>query len=328
MHYVIRWVVMIWLYLAATTAVAQAASDGSVDDYPSRPVRLVIPFTAGGGNDAIARILAQKLTETWKQQVVGDNRVGANGIIGTGIVAKARADGYTLLLVSTSFTINPAVHKLPYDPIRDFAPVALAASAPIILASSPAFPARTIQELIALAKTKPGQLQYASTGIGGGNHLAGELFQKLARISLLHVPYKGGSEAATDVMTGRVALMFSSVPVVLSHIKNGKLRGLGIGDTKRSNLLPDVPTIAQAGVAGYEAGFWFGVMVPGGTPKAIVRRINSDINRSLDSEDVQQRVSALGMEVLRSSPEDFARVIASDIGKWGRIIRDIGLGAR
>ena len=221
MYYAIRRVLMIWFCFSATTGVVHAMPDDLANKYPDRPVRFIIPFTAGGGNDAIARVLAQKLTERWKQQVVGDNRVGANGVIGTNLAAKAAPDGYTLILVSTSFTMNPSMHKLPFDPIRDFAPVALTASAPIILACSAAFPARTVQELIALAKTKPGEIQYASTGVGGGNHLAGELFQKLARISLLHVPYKGGSEAAVDVMSGRVALMFSSVPVVLAHINNG-----------------------------------------------------------------------------------------------------------
>lgn len=323
MRYATRWVL-----LAASFACLPAIPAAHGSDYPARPVRFIIPFTAGGGNDAIGRILAQKLTETWGQQIVADNRVGANGVIGTQLAAKASPDGYTWVLVSTSFTMNPAMRKLPYDPRKDFSPVALAAGAPIILATSQSFPARSIAELVAMAKAKPGELQFASTGVGGANHLAGELFQRLAGISMLHVAYKGGSEAAIDVMTGRVAVMFSSVPVVIAHIRSGKMRGLGLGDSKRSSLLPDVPTIAESGVPGYEAGFWFGIMVPGGTPKAIVSKINADINRSLDSPDVQQRLAAIGMQPLKSTVEEFRRLVDADMVKWGRVIADIGLAAK
>ena len=233
-------------------------------------MRFLIPFAAAGSNDVVARILAHQLTDIWKQQVVADNRAGANGIIGIDMVAKAPADGYTLLIASTTFTMNPT-STTPFDPVKDFAPVTLIAEGPLMLCSHPGFAARNVEQLIALAKAKPGQLQYASSGLGGIAHLAGVLLEKMAGISLLHVPYKGSGAGVIDAVSGQVPLIISSVSPVLPFVKNGRLRVLGIGGLKRSKFLPDVPTIAESGVPFYESNMWWGIVVPARTPKPVVK---------------------------------------------------------
>ena len=298
----LRWLIAIPLCVVGTAALAQAAPRGNDDAYPARPVRFLIPFAAAGSNDVVARILAHELTDIWKQQIVADNRAGANGIIGIDMVAKAPADGYTLLIASTTFTMNPSLYKLPFDPIKDFAPVSLIAEGPLMLCANPGFAARNVEQLIALAKAKPGQLQYASSGLGGIAHLAGVLLEKMAGISLLHVPYKGSGAGVIDAVSGQVPLIVSSVPPVLPFVKSGRLRVLGIGGLKRSGLLPDVPTIAESGVPGYESNMWWGIMVPGGTPKTLVQKLNGDIRRAVAAREVQQRFADLGMEARLSAP--------------------------
>jgi tripartite-type tricarboxylate transporter receptor subunit TctC len=313
--------------LAVLTTPQASAQPSAKDagDYPARAVRLVIPFTAGGGNDIVARTVAQKLSELWGQQVISDNRTGANGIIGTDIVAKASPDGYTLVIASTSFTMNPAQQKLPFDPVRDFAPIGLVAEGALIFTAHPSFPARDIPGLIKLAKARPGKLQYATSGQGGITHLAAELFQKMAGISLVLVPYKGSSAAAIDVIGGQVPVMVSSVSPALPYLQSGRLRALGIGSPKRSSLLPQVPTVAEQGVAGYDTSMWWGIMAPAKTPPGIVARINRDINRGLDSDEVRERIARLGMSIVTSpEPAQFSKLVASDIAKWGRIIKDMG----
>lgn len=290
-------------------------------DYPIKPVRLLIPFAAAGSNDVAARMLAQRLTELWKQQIVSDNRAGANGIIGTDMAVKAPADGYTLLIASTTFTMNPSLYRLPYDSVRDLAPVSLIAEGPLVLCAHPAFSAGNVEQLIALAKAKPGSVQFASAGLGGIAHLAGVLFEKTAGVSLLHIPYKGSGAGVIDVLSGQVPLIFSSVSPVLSFLQNGKLRALGIGGTKRTSLLPNVPTIAEAGVPGYESNMWWGLMVPGKTPSALIQKLNQDIRIGLDGPDLQQRFANLGMDVRRSTPAEFAKVVETDIRKWSTIIK-------
>lgn len=314
-------------FLFATDIPAQAPARDA-PEYPARSVRLVIPFTAGGGNDIVARTVAQKLSEQWGQQVISDNRTGANGIIGTELVAKANPDGYTLVIASTSFTMNPALQKLPFDPIRDFAPVGLVAEGALIFTAHPSFPARSIGELIKVAKASPGKLQYATSGQGGVTHLAAELFQRMAGVSLLLVPYKGSSAAAIDVVSGQVPVMVSSVSPALPYLTSGRLRALGIGSTKRSPLLPRVPTVAEQGVPGYDSSMWWGILAPAKTPPAIVAKVNRDINRALDSDDVRERIARLGMSVLTSDPAQFSKIIASDITKWGKIINEVGVGAK
>jgi len=317
------------LCMAAIAALTQPAR--ADESFPNRPVRFLIPFAAAGSNDVVARILAHQLTDIWKQQVVADNRAGANGIIGIDMVAKAPADGYTLLIASTTFTMNPSLYKLPFDPVKDFAPVTLIAEGPLMLCSHPGFAARDVGQLIALAKAKPGQLQYASSGLGGIAHLAGVLLEKMAGISLLHVPYKGSGAGVIDAVSGQVPLIISSVSPVLPFVKNGRLRVLGIGGLKRSKFLPDVPTIAESGVPGYESNMWWGIMVPARTPKPVVQKLNRDIRQAVDAGDIPQRFADLGMEVRVSAPEELTRIVNADIRKWSGIIRDAKLdvgGAR
>ena len=315
--------------MAFIAALAQTAR--ADETFPNRPVRFLIPFAAAGSNDVVARILAHQLTDIWKQQVVADNRAGANGIIGIDMVAKAPADGYTLLIASTTFTMNPSLYKLPFDPVKDFAPVTLIAEGPLMLCSHPGFAARDVGQLIALAKAKPGQLQFASSGLGGIAHLAGVLLEKMAGISLLHVPYKGSGAGVIDAVSGQVPLIISSVSPVLPFVKNGRLRVLGIGGLKRSKIMPDVPTIAESGVPGYESNMWWGIMVPARTPKPVVQKLNRDIRQAVDAGDIPQRFADLGMEVRVSAPEELTKIVNADIRKWSGIIRDAKLdvgGAR
>jgi tripartite-type tricarboxylate transporter receptor subunit TctC len=324
-----RRLIAVPLCMVAIAALAQPARTDEA--FPNRPVRFLIPFAAAGSNDVVARILAHQLTDIWKQQVVADNRAGANGIIGIDMVAKAPADGYTLLIASTTFTMNPSLYKLPFDPVKDFAPVTLIAEGPLMLCSHPGFAARNVEQLIALAKAKPGQLQYASSGLGGIAHLAGVLLEKMAGISLLHVPYKGSGAGVIDAVSGQVPLIISSVSPVLPFVKNGRLRVLGIGGLKRAKFLPDVPTIAESGVPGYESNMWWGIMVPARTPKPVVQKLNRDIRQAVDAGDIPQRFADLGMEVRVSAPEELTKIVNADIRKWSGIIKDAKLdvgGAR
>jgi len=324
-----RLLIAVSLCMVAIAALAQPARTDEA--FPNRPVRFLIPFAAAGSNDVVARILAHQLTDIWKQQVVADNRAGANGIIGIDMVAKAPADGYTLLIASTTFTMNPSLYKLPFDPVKDFAPVTLIAEGPLMLCSHLGFAARNVEQLIALAKAKPGQLQYASSGLGGIAHLAGVLLEKMAGISLLHVPYKGSGAGVIDAVSGQVPLIISSVSPVLPFVKNGRLRVLGIGGLKRSKFLPDVPTIAESGVPGYESNMWWGIMVPARTPKPVVQKLNRDIRQAVDAGDIPQRFADLGMEVRVSAPEELTKIVNADIRKWSGIIKDARLdvgGAR
>ena len=299
--------------LAASSYSATSRTQSLNDDYPIKPVRLLIPFAAAGSNDVAARIMAQKLTDLWKQQVVSDNRPGANGIIGTDMVAKAPADGYTLLIASTTFTMNPSLYNLPYDSVKDLAPVSLIADGPLVLCVYPAFSANSVEQLIALAKSKPGNLSYASSGVGGIAHLAGVLFERTAGVSLSHIPYKGSGAGVIDVLSGQVQLIFSSVSPVLPFLQSGKLRALGIGGLKRSSLLPNVPTIADAGVPGYESNMWWGIMAPGKTSDVLVQRLNQYIRQALDTPEIQRRFAGLGMDIRRSSSREFAGGFKSEV---------------
>lgn len=325
MNAILRSLLAALLWSISTATFAQTAAGGMGGDYPSKPVRLIIPFTAGGGNDNVARILGAKLSELWGRQVVADNRVGANGIIGTALAAQAPADGYTLVIASTTFAINPSMHKLPYDSLRDLVPVALVGDGPLILCAHPSFPARSVKQFISLAKAKPGQLQFATSGVGGVTHLAVLILQRMTGISMLHVPYKGSSAAVIDVVSGQVPLIMSSVSPVLPHMMNGKLRALGMGGLKRSTLLPDIATIAQSGVPGYEANIWWGILVPRGTPGSIVDKLNNDIGRSLEAGDVQQRFASLGMEARHASSAEFGKLLASEISRFSKIIKEAGI---
>ena len=300
----------------------------AADTYPNKPIRLVVPFTPGGGTDIIARGVAQWLTKEWGQQVVVDNRPGGTTIVGTEIVAKSPADGYTLLLASISYSINPGVmKKLPYDPIKDLTAVAQTTFTPYLLAVNPSLPVRSVKELIAFAHAKPDlKLNYGSSGTGGGQHLAGELFKMQAKVpNLVHIPYRGTGPAITDLLGGHIQLMFSTILSMVEHVKAGSLRGLAVSCAKRVPSLPDLPTIGEAGVPGYEASSWNGIMAPSGVPAPIVAKLNKGINQALKSPEVRSKLEADGAQVVGGTPEEFNRLIRSDMQKWGKVASAAGL---
>jgi tripartite-type tricarboxylate transporter receptor subunit TctC len=297
--------------------------------YPIKPVRLVVTYTAGGPADIAARALAQKLAEMWGQQVVVDNRAGAGGIIGTELVAKAAPDGYTLLHgTAAGLIINPLlVKKLPYDTFRDFAPVSMVVIVPQLLVTHPALPATTLKELIALAKARPGALNYASVGIGSPNHLGMELLKSMAGIDMVHVPYKGATPAMADLIAGQVQLAFNGMASVLPQIASGKMKAIAIGSARRSPAAPDVPTVAEAGLPGFEYVAWNGNFAPAGTPAALVNRLSADIRKALAAPDVVQRLASLGSEPGGNTPAEFAAYVKADHARWARVVQAVGLKA-
>ena len=320
---------MFFLHLArAGLVVAVLLPYGAAaQKYPVKPVRIVVPFAAGGTFDLIGRTVAQKLTDAWGQQVVVDNRPGGATILATEIVAKAPADGYTLYLSPNSLAANPALHKsLPYDAKRDLQAVVLIAAQPMALGANPSFGPANIRELIALAKTKPGQLSYGTAGIGSGGHLAGEIFKAAAGIDIAHVSYKGGNLAMIEVISNQIPLVMTGLPNLLPQSKARRIRILAITDAKRSPAAPDIPSIAET-VPGYDFKNWFGLIAPAATPKAIAARINGDVNNALREADVRQRLLEQGFEVLGGSAADFSRLIDDDTAKFGRALRRAGISA-
>jgi tripartite-type tricarboxylate transporter receptor subunit TctC len=297
--------------------------------YPVRAVRMVVAYPPGGGTDIVGRMLAQRLTDQLGQNVVVDNRGGATGNIGTELVAKSPPDGYTVLMGNVApNAINVSLFRsLPYDPVKDFAPVSLVAVTPNVLVVHPALPVRTVKELIALAKAKPGALNYPSAGIGSSSHLAGELLNILAKIDMVHVPYKGGGPALTDLLAGQMQLMFATMPAAMPHVKTGKLRAVAVTTAKRSQTLTELPTVAEAGIAGYEASTWYGLLAPAGTPRPIVERLHQETVRALGGAELRQRLAAQGFEPAGNSPAEFGDYIRSEITKWGKVIRDAGIRA-
>jgi len=281
-------------YLAIITITAAmlfgSAGGASAQPFPTKPIRIIVPFPAGGTTDVFARMISQKLSENLKQQVLVDNRAGASGMIGTEMVVKAPPDGYTLMITATHHAINPSLYKkLPYDTLKDLVAITLVATSPNVLVAHPTFPPNTIQELIALARAKPGQLNFASTGIGGANHLSGELFKSMAGIDIVHIPYKGAAPAMNDLLAGHVSLMFDTIGIELPYVKAGKLKALAVTTAKRTTIAPDIPTIAESGLPGYEAVSWFGMYGPAGMPKEIFTRINTEVAKVLHSPDIQKR---------------------------------------
>ena len=305
----------VWIGALACAAAAE---------YPTRPIRLIVPFAAGGGNDTVARLVGAQLAARLGEQVVVDNRAGAGGVVGAELAARAAPDGYTLFLGGVgSHAINPNLHEhLPYDPIKDFAPVSLLASAPLILVVHPSVAANSVQELIALARAKPGMLNYASNGNGSSSHLAAVMFASMTGIDIVHVPYKGLSPALTDLLGGQVQLMFSSVVAILPHVQSGRLRALAISGSKRLSLMPDLPTIAEAGVPGYQTSSWYGILAPAGTPKDIVSRLYTEIVKVLAEPDVRKALAAEGADPVGSSPEEFAMYIQAEKDRLGKLIRN------
>jgi tripartite-type tricarboxylate transporter receptor subunit TctC len=294
--------------------------------YPTKPVRIIVPFAPGGGTDITTRAIAQKLTERLGAPFVVDNRAGANGVIGVDLAAKSAPDGYTLVVITSSHAINVSIYKkLPYDLLRDLAPVTEFSSQPYSLIVNPSLPAKSVKELIALAKAKPGTLTYGSSGQGGLSHLAGALFESLAGIKLIHVPYKGGAPAMTDVIGGQIDMMFATLQQAGGQIKSGKLRVLAVTTTKRNAAAPDIPTMIEAGVPGYEVAQWFGLLAPAKTPQAIITRLHSEIVRILQEPEVKSRLAADGADAVGNTPEQFGQHIRAEVGKWSKVVKQIGL---
>ena len=298
-------------------------------NYPTRPIRIIAQFTPGTSTDILARVIGGKLTEAWGQQVVVDNRPGAGGVVGTELGAKAAPDGYTLTMaVSSGFGINPTLYaKLPYDAIRDFAPITNIALTPQTLVVYPGYAAKSVKELVALAKTRPGQLNYASLGSGSTSHLTMEMFRSAAGIQLSHIPYKGSPAAHAELFSGQIPVMFDAIPAVLPHVKSGRLRGLGIATLKRSPFLPDVPTIAESGYPGFEAVGWIGIAAPAKTPAPILDRLNAEIVRIINSPEMKERLATLAFTPVGDTREQFARFIKAEIAKWGKAVRESGAKA-
>lgn len=300
------------LHLGLTALFSLSAAQAQT--YPTRQVRMIVPFAAGGGTDVIARLIAQKLGDGWGQPVLVENRGGGGSVIGTEVVARSAPDGYVLLLTAFPFTTNAALMpKLPYDTIRDFAPVTLAAAAPLIVVVHPSLPVRSIRELMALAKSKPGQLSYASSGNGGPQHLAGELFNSMAGVSMTHVPYKGTGALTSDLVGGHVPMSFSSMLAVMSLVKNGQLRAIAVTGSQRSAIVPDLPTVAEAGLKGYEMITWYGVLARAGTPTAVLNTLSTEIARAVKLPEIRDKLAAEGAETIGSTPAAFAAFIKAEI---------------
>ncbi len=294
--------------------------------YPSKPIRIVVPFPPGGATDILARAVGVELTRAWGQPVPVENRPGAGGNIGADMVAKAAPDGYTLVMGTVgTHAINMSLYsKMPYDTVKDFAPVTLVASVPNILVVHPSLPVKTVHDLIELAKSKPGQIYFASSGNGTSIHLAGELFKTMAGVNMVHVPYKGSAPAVADLLGGQVSCMFDNMPSSLPHVKAGKLRGIAVTSARRSPATPDLPTIAEAGLPGYEASSWFGILAPAGTPREIVTKLNQTIVASLQTPEMRERLSSQGAEPVGDTPEEFAAYIKSEIAKWAKVVKASG----
>ena len=312
--------------LIATTAFGASTAAIAQLDYPAKPIRLVVPFTPGGSTDILARVIGQKLTEAWGKQVIIDNRPGAGGNIGVDLVAKSPADGYTLVMGHIgTFGVNPSLYpKLPYDPIRDFQPITLVALVPNMLSVYPALPAKSVKELVALAKTKPGTINFGSGGNGSAAHLAGEYFKLLTKTEITHIPYRGTSPAVTDLIAGQIQMIITGVPPTLAFAKSGKLRALAVATAKRLPLLPELPTIAEAGVPGYEATQWYGVLVPAGTPKPVVAKLNAEMAKAIQGKDVREKLAADAAEPVGNSPEEFGAFIKKEIARWAPVVKASG----
>jgi tripartite-type tricarboxylate transporter receptor subunit TctC len=302
-------------------------SPAAAEDYPSRPIRLIIPFPPGGSNDIVGRIVAQQLGQKLGQTVFVDNRAGAGGVVGTDVGAKAAPDGYTLLIVSIAHAVDPFIYKEPYDPIKDFVPVAILATGTNVMTVNPSVPVHSVKELIDLAKAKPGFLNYASAGIGSFQNLSGELFKVMAGVDIVHVPYKGGGPSMLAVIAGEAQLMFSSIVQTVPNIQAGRLRALATGGAKRSPIMPELPTIAEAGVPGYVASDWWGILAPAGTPQPIVAKLHGAIEEVLRSEDTKKNLDEQGATPLHMSSAEFGAYIKSEMTKWGPVVTKAGIKA-
>jgi tripartite-type tricarboxylate transporter receptor subunit TctC len=315
-----RFLATLLLFLVPALAAAQ--------DWPARPVRLILPFPPGGGTDILGRLIAERMSASLGQPVVTENRGGAGGNVGAEAAARSAPDGYTIVLVAPSLAISPTLYsKINYDPVKDFAPVSLVATVPNVMITQPSLPAQSLQEFIAYARARPGALNFGSGGAGTSNHLAGELFNIVTGAKLVHVPYKGVNLAMQDVLAGNVHLVFIGIPAAAPHIKAGKLRALALVAPQRSGALPDVPTVAEAGLGDFEVTTWYGVLAPAGTPKNVISRLNAELVKIMHSPDLKEKLAATGTEPFTSTPEEFAAYIKREIAKWGDVIRKSGAKA-
>ncbi len=297
----------------------------AAENFPTRPVRMIIPYAAGGGADIVGRLIAQKVSERWGQQVVVDNRAGASGNIGTAIAASAPRDGYTLLLIGPNHTVNVSLYsKLAFDPIKDFAPISLVTSAPYLLLVNPGTPINSVKDLIALAKARPGKILYGSAGNGTAGHLGMELIKTMAEIDMMHIAYKGSPPVIADLMAGRVSVAFDNVLSAVPHVKAGKLRAIAVSTSKRSPAVPDVPTVAESGLKGFEASVWQGILAPAGTPKWILDALNFAIVNTLTQPDTKERIAQYGADVIASTSQEFASFMKADLVKWAKVVKDSG----
>jgi tripartite-type tricarboxylate transporter receptor subunit TctC len=309
----------------ALAALSTAAYPQDAAHYPNRPLRMIVPFAPGGGLDITTRLIGQKLTEKWGQNIVVDARPGAATIVGTEIASKAAPDGYTLLMITTTFAINPGLHpKLPYDPGKDFAPITQLNSQPNVIVVAPSFAAKTVKDLIAMAKAKPGELTFASPGAGSAPHLSAEMFQRAAGLSMIHVPYKGIPPAVTDILGGRVSMLFTTTISAAPHIKAGKLRAVAITSAKRQPSMPEVPTVGET-IPGYRAEAFQGMVAPAGVPQAIVEKLSAEVARIVQLPEVAQRFQLDGAEAVGSTPKEFAAFLKAEMQKWSKVIKDAGI---
>jgi tripartite-type tricarboxylate transporter receptor subunit TctC len=310
---------------AVTAAGILAVSPGIAQNYPTRQIEIMVPFVAGGTTDNIARVIAQRFTESWSQTVIVNNRPGAGSTIGTAVVAKAPPDGHTLLATTFAFAVAPALQKVSFDPIKDFAPITELASLPMMLVVHPSLPARDFKEFVALAKASPRGLDYASSGPGTSTHLAAEMFKSMAGVNLVHVPFKGNADVYNALLGGHIKVHFSLVPSAINHVRAGKLRALAIASDKRLPYLPGLPTIAESGYPAYEISSWQGMLAPAGTPKNVIAKINGELLALLKTPAMRQRMQREGADPVGSSPEDFARRVKSEVDKWAKVARESGL---
>ncbi len=315
--------VLLYVFFIAAFLPMTAAAQS----YPSKPVRLIVPFPPGGSNDVVGRMIAAQLSTRLDKPVIVENQGGAGGLIGTEMAARAQPDGYTLLLISVAYAFIPAIYKLPYDPATAFTPVAILGAGPVVIAVTSKLPVGSLKELIALAKEKPGELNYATAGVGSFQHLASELFKQQAGVDIVHIPFKGGGPAMMDVIAGNTQITIGSLIQTLPQIKAGKLKALGVGSANRIPALPDVPTISEAGVPGYEVTNWWGIVVPAGTPRSVIDRLHKDLTVVVASPETKKRFEAEGSEPLSMSPDEFGRFIAAETVKWARVVKDAGIRA-
>ncbi|WP_230626280.1 Bug family tripartite tricarboxylate transporter substrate binding protein [Cupriavidus necator] len=304
-------------------AIAACAFGVRAESFPSKPVRMIVAFPAGGGTDIVARLIAERLTNLWGQQVIVDNRGGAGGVIGTEMAARATPDGYTIFLATLgNLSINPHLYAMNVDPLKDFAPISNVVQVNFVLVANPGLPAKNVKELIALARNKPDQITFSSSGVGGAPHLAGELFNDMAGVKLAHIPYKGSGPSFNDLLGKQVSVTFDSLVQALPYVKAGKLHALGVLAARRSPLLPDVPTLSEAGVPGYDFANWFGLVAPDGTPPERIRKLSADVHQVLDQPAVRKQLASMGAVPAATTPEQFGELIQAESRKWGKIIKE------